>query len=74
MTSKPTWIDQWFDRDSRLWITQVKDEEGNELLSSCDGTKGDAAFQERVWFKEFKIDKRYSNQRRKEKSFSLNTR
>jgi len=38
-------IDQWYDKSSRSWVTQLKDEAGNQIGEAAyDGNKVSAAF------------------------------
>ncbi len=39
----PTSVEQWYDRGTRSWVTSLRDQDGQEIEATYDGTKADAA-------------------------------
>lgn len=41
--SIPSSVDQWYDRYTRSWVTTLRDQNGDEVEPTYDGTRADAA-------------------------------
>lgn len=64
--NKPTWTDVWYDRHVRSWCIQVKDDEGNSIDSTYVYSKAEATIIDERNMEYYKIDPKYSKQKRKE--------
>jgi hypothetical protein len=67
----PTWIDIWYNRRAKMWVAQLKDENGNQHENSFYGSKIGCEVTEKSWEQEYSIDHTYSLKVRQEHKVKL---
>lgn len=63
--SKPTWIDIYYSRRSKMWVAILRDEKSNEH-ESFYGTKAGCELTEKEWEEKYSIDHKSSLKARKD--------
>ena len=55
VTQKLTTIDVWYNKSIKLWVAQLKDQDGNQIGESVYDTKTGVKWQVEQWKKEYNL-------------------